>query len=76
MATPTVAGNAVLLQQYFTEGFYPSGVKTKADGFAPSGALLKALLMHSGQAVSMVTDDLGNQVCVLCICLSLSALLV
>lgn len=41
MAAPTVAGNAVLLRQYFTDGFYPRGFKNQggaldlifADGF-------------------------------------------
>ena len=50
MATPTVAGNAALLRQYFTDGFYPRGSNIVsigdvifADGFesaapAPAGA--------------------------------------
>lgn len=29
MATPVVSGNAALIRQYFEEGFYPSGVKSK-----------------------------------------------
>lgn len=41
MAAPTIAGNAVLLRQYFTDGFYPRGFKNEggsldvifADGF-------------------------------------------
>jgi hypothetical protein len=55
MATPTVAGNAALIMQYFNEGYYPSGNKTAADGFAPSGALIKAMLIHSGVALDKVT---------------------
>src|SRR5439155_8167524 len=31
MATPTAAGGATLLRQYFTDGFYPSGAKTASD---------------------------------------------
>jgi hypothetical protein len=46
MAAPTVAGGAVLLRQYFTDGFYPSGVKAAADALAPSAALLKASLVN------------------------------
>ncbi len=56
MATPTVAGNAVLLRQYFTDGFYPRGYQNHGtdtdsifvdgfDGVAPptdSGVLVDA----------------------------------
>ena len=31
MATPTAAGLAALVQQYYREGFYPSGAKRAAD---------------------------------------------
>jgi Subtilisin-like serine proteases len=47
MACPTVAGLAALVRQYFTAGFYPSGVATPGDGFEPSAALLKAVLIAS-----------------------------
>lgn len=45
MACPAAAGAAILARQYFTEGWYPSGVKTPADAFTPSAALLKAVLL-------------------------------
>ena len=45
MSCPAAAGAAVLARQYFTEGWYPSGVKTPADAFVPSAALLKATLL-------------------------------
>ena len=61
MATPTVAGNAALIQQYFVDGFYPSGSKNAADVFTPSGALLKAMLIHSGVSMDTVTYDDGTQ---------------
>ena len=51
MATPTMAGNAALVRQYFMEGWYPTGVKTAANALTPSGALLKAVLLNSGQAL-------------------------
>lgn len=41
MAAPLVAASAVLVRQYFLEGFYPSGTRTRNDAFSPSGALLK-----------------------------------
>jgi len=46
MATPTVAGNAALMRQYFTEGFYPRGAKTAADAYNPSGMAMKAFLLN------------------------------
>lgn len=61
MASPTMAGNAVLIQQYFNEGFFPTGAKNLPDGFVPSGALLKAMLVHSGKAMDTVTYDDGSQ---------------
>ncbi|MBN8480760.1 MAG: S8 family serine peptidase [Xanthomonadales bacterium] len=47
MAAPTVSGNAALLRQYFTDGFYPRGERTAADAMNPTGALLKAMLINS-----------------------------
>ncbi len=37
MATPVVAGLATLVRQYFMEGWYPTGLKTAANAFNPSG---------------------------------------
>ena len=45
MATPIAAGNAALVQQYFQEGWYPTGVKTPTNSMQPSGALIKAVLL-------------------------------
>lgn len=47
MASPTAAGLAALAREYFTDGWYPSGSRNPADGFAPSAALLKAVLINS-----------------------------
>ncbi|HEX2062371.1 MAG TPA: S8 family serine peptidase, partial [Thermoanaerobaculia bacterium] len=44
-ASPTVAGAAALVRQYYTDGFYPGGALT------PSAALLKATLIASARAV-------------------------
>ncbi|MEO7432092.1 MAG: S8 family serine peptidase [Dokdonella sp.] len=46
MATPTVAGNAVLQRQFFADGFYPRGEKTAGDEFNPTGAVMKAVLLN------------------------------
>lgn len=47
MASPAVAGAAALVRQYFTDGFYPTGVKVPANSLVPSGALLRAMLVNS-----------------------------
>ncbi|ACM21329.1 peptidase, CARDB domain repeat-containing, putative [Geotalea daltonii FRC-32] len=58
MATPTVAGAAALVRQYYTEGFYPGGAANSANAFTPSAALIKATLVNSGQNMSgSNTDD-------------------
>ncbi len=45
MATPAVAGAALIARQYFAEGWYPLGEPIAANAFDPSGALLKAVLI-------------------------------
>ena len=49
MASPAVAGLTALVRQYYTDGFYPSGIATGADALTPSGALLKASMINSGR---------------------------
>jgi len=49
MAAPMVAGGAALLKQYFEDGYWPTGVANAADGFTPTGSLLRAALVHSGK---------------------------
>ncbi len=41
MAAPLVAAAALIVRQYFEEGFYPSGARDNGAGFSPSGALVK-----------------------------------
>ncbi|TAH36966.1 MAG: hypothetical protein EYC70_08255 [Planctomycetota bacterium] len=52
MAAPLVAGAAALLKQYFEDGYYPGGAANPADGFTPSGSLLRACLANCGDDVS------------------------
>ncbi len=59
MATPAVAGSAVLARQYFAGGYYPSGQANPADGFSPTAALLKAMLIAS--ADNMIADTTGSR---------------
>jgi len=53
MATPTAAGLAALVRQYFTDGFYPGGSADSGSAFIPSAALVKAMLIAS--AVDLTT---------------------
>ena len=45
MSAPTVAGLAALVREYYEEGFYATGARTPAQGFLPTGALVKATLI-------------------------------
>lgn len=47
MAAPAVAGAALLVRQYFTGGYYPTGVASPSNVFFPSGALIKAILLNA-----------------------------
>src|SRR6185503_6625184 len=47
MASPAGTGAVALIRQYVTEGWYPTGAKVPANGFAPSAALLKAMAINS-----------------------------
>uniref|UniRef100_A0A7S1B9H0 subtilisin n=2 Tax=Corethron hystrix TaxID=216773 RepID=A0A7S1B9H0_9STRA len=58
MAAPGVAGAALLVRQYFVDGFSPSGTKIPEDGFEPSGALVKAVILNSGRV--MLGRDNGS----------------
>lgn len=57
MACPIAAGNAALIRQYFSDGWYPSGSPQNPDKFNPSAALIKAMLINSVE-----TDYLLNPV--------------
>lgn len=57
MATPTVAGGAALMRQYFTDGFYPTGARSAADSYSPSGALMKAVLMNGTSAPATLPNQ-------------------
>jgi len=51
MATPVTAGDVALIRQYFREGYFPTGTKNGGGATIPSGALLKALTVHSSVAM-------------------------
>ncbi len=48
MATPTCAGGAALVRQYFMEGYHHAGVKNVDMGIVPPASLIKAMMIHSG----------------------------
>ncbi|HJT97333.1 MAG TPA: S8 family serine peptidase [Rhodanobacteraceae bacterium] len=52
MAAPTIAGNAVLMRQYFADGWYPRGQETAADAYNPSGDVMKAVLLNGTNALT------------------------
>ena len=47
MSCPSGAGALALVRQYLVEGWYPTGTPTPANGFVPSGALIKAIAVAS-----------------------------
>jgi subtilase family protein/flagellar hook capping protein FlgD len=47
MSCPTKTGATLLVRQYFTEGWYPTGSPRPGHAFTPSGALLKAMAINS-----------------------------
>jgi hypothetical protein len=51
LASPTVAGAAALVRQYYADGFYPGGRARSADRFNPSASLVKATLIAAARAV-------------------------
>jgi hypothetical protein len=60
IACPAVAGVAMLVRQYFTDGFYPTGQAVALDGFSPSAALVKAVLLNSAVDLPAVPDYPSN----------------
>lgn len=47
MSCPVAAGNAALVRQYFTDGWYPSGAPSNSQKFTPSASLIKAMMINS-----------------------------
>ena len=55
MATPVTAGAAAIARQYFRDGFYPSGRRSK-NSYHPSGALMRAALIGGAFPMDGFTD--------------------
>jgi len=59
-ATPLAAGMAALVRQYFATGWYPSGAAVTANGFEPSAALVKAVLLAGTRRMTDTSANIGN----------------
>lgn len=51
-SSPTIAGAAALVRQYYTDGYYPTGVPTPSQQFTPSAALLKATIIAAAHRIA------------------------
>jgi hypothetical protein len=60
-SSPTLAGAAALVRQYYTDGFYPSGAARTTDRFTPSAALLKATLIAAARPLLLRETPSGAQ---------------
>jgi hypothetical protein len=60
MACAATTGCALIVRQYFTEGFYPSGAKNPADAFVPSAALLKAVILAGARKLPASDGGSGS----------------
>jgi hypothetical protein len=60
-ASPSAAGAAALVRQYYTDGFYPTGAATTTDRFIPSAALMKATLIAAARPVLLRKDIVTDQ---------------
>ena len=61
MACPAVAGTALLVREYFTNGYYPSGAPSVSAAFTPSGALVKAVLLNGATDMTGIAGYPSNQ---------------
>ena len=67
MSTPIVAGSAALVRQYFREKYLSAAgtagtwmLQEDADGFQPSAALLRAVLINGAQDLSQMLGRRGS----------------
>ena len=60
MATPAAAGYGLLTRQYYTAGYYPTGVAVPANSIIPSNALMKATMINGSVDMTGVTGTPPN----------------
>lgn len=51
-SAPIAAGHALLVREYFMKGYYPSGTRGGSPNIAPSGALVKGVLINGARNMS------------------------
>ena len=56
MATPAASGMTALIMQFFAEGWYPYMEKGKSQGFRPTSALVRAMMISSGRPISTISE--------------------
>jgi hypothetical protein len=61
-SSPSVAGAAALVRQYYTDGFYPGGAASALNRFTPSAALLKATLIAAARPLLWRRNIVSNQI--------------
>ncbi len=61
MACPGLSGTGLLVRQYFTDGYYPSGAPIAEDAITPTGALIKATLLNSAVDMTGVSGFPSNR---------------
>lgn len=61
-SSPTVAGAAALVRQYYTDGFYPSGKRDALHALTPSSALLKATLIAAARPILRRRDPVTGAI--------------
>ncbi|MBI3819230.1 MAG: S8 family serine peptidase [Planctomycetes bacterium] len=61
MACPSATGACLLIRQYFTAGFYPTGAAVPANALTPTGALIKAVEINSCVDMTGVAGYPSNQ---------------
>ena len=60
MATPAVAGMAILMRQYYRDGWFGDGTQGSAIGINPSAALIRASILASAVPITQDGDDLSD----------------
>ncbi|MCK4757821.1 MAG: S8 family serine peptidase, partial [Thermoplasmata archaeon] len=55
-STASLAGHAVLVQQYFEDGWYPTGTQVNDNGFTPSAALVKAAMINGAVPIGTIPN--------------------
>ena len=65
MAAPVVAGNALLVRQYFRDDVFWSSIcddtVPNCNTFSPSGFFVKAVLLHAGTPMSLYVNELTGE---------------